>query len=249
MMLEVRDVHTSYGLSQVLFGVSLGVAAGEGVCLLGRNGVGKTTTLRSIVGLTPPRQGRVVFDGDDVTGWPPFRVARRGIGFVPQERRIFADLSVRENLEVARRPPAAGAAWPPARGEGWPPARSAGWSVERVYAAFPILSGLDRRRAGFLSGGEQQMLAVGRALMGNPRLLVLDEPSEGLAPLIVEALAEQIARLKAEGLTLLLAEQNLGLALALADRVCIIDKGRVRFTGTVEAFEADESLRQEDLAV
>ena len=247
MMLEVRDVHTSYGLSQVLFGVSLGVAAGEGVCLLGRNGVGKTTTLRSIVGLTPPRQGHLVFDGDDVTGWPPFRVARRGIGFVPQERRIFADLSVRENLEVARRPPAGLESG--ARDAGWPPARSAGWSVERVYAAFPLLSSLDRRRAGFLSGGEQQMLAVGRALMGNPRLLVLDEPSEGLAPLIVEALAEQIGRLKAEGLTLLLAEQNLGLALALADRVCIIDKGRVRFTGTVEAFEADESLRREYLAV
>jgi branched-chain amino acid transport system ATP-binding protein len=233
-LLEVRDLYTSYDLSQILFGVSLGVAAGQGVCLLGRNGVGKTTTLRSIVGLTPPRQGRVVFDGTDITGWPPYRVARRGIGFVPQERRLFADLSVRENLEVARRAPEAGA-----------PA----WTVERIYAAFPILPKLDRRRAGHLSGGEQQMLAVGRALMGNPRLLILDEPSEGLAPLVVEALADQIAALKAAGMTILMAEQNLALALALADRVCIPDKGRVRFGGSVEEFEADESLRHEFLTV
>ena len=235
MMLEAHDLYTSYGLSQILFGVSLDVAPGEGVCLLGRNGVGKTTTLRSIVGLTPPHRGRVVFDGSDITGWAPFRVARRGIGFVPQERRIFADLSVRENLEVARR--SAGATG------------SAGWTVERVYVAFPHLATLDRRRAGHLSGGEQQMLAVGRALMGNPRLLILDEPSEGLAPIVVEALAEQIDALKAGGMTLLMAEQNLGLALALADRICILDKGHVRFTGSVEAFEADESLRLEYLTV
>jgi branched-chain amino acid transport system ATP-binding protein len=234
MMLEVRDLYASYDLSQILFGVSLGVAAGQGVCLLGRNGVGKTTTLRSIVGLTPPRQGRVVFDGTDITGWPPYRVARRGIGFVPQERRLFADLSVRENLEVARRAPQAG---------------EPAWTVERIYAAFPILPKLDRRRAGHLSGGEQQMLAVGRALMGNPRLLILDEPSEGLAPLVVEALADQIAALKAEGMTILMAEQNLALALALADGICILDKGHVRFTGTVEQFEADESLRHEFLTV
>jgi branched-chain amino acid transport system ATP-binding protein len=233
-MLEVRDLHTSYGLSQVLFGVSLDVAHGRGVCLLGRNGVGKTTTLRSIVGLTPPRQGRVMLDGTDITGWPPYRVARRGLGFVPQERRIFADLSVRENLEVARRRP-----------DGQPPA----WTVERVYAAFPLLAQLDRRRGGYLSGGEQQMLAIGRALMGNPRLLVLDEPSEGLAPLVVEVLAQQIAALKAHGMTLLMAEQNLALALTLADEVCILDKGHVRFTGSVEAFEADESLRHEYLSV
>ena len=235
MMLEVRDLYTSYGLSQILFGVTLEVAAGEGVCLLGRNGVGKTTTLRSIVGLTPPRQGRVAFDGSDITGWPPFRVSRRGIGFVPQERRIFADLSVRENLEVAARRSAA--------------ADKSVCTVESVYAAFPILAQLDRRRAGYLSGGEQQMLAVGRALMGNPRLLILDEPSEGLAPIVVEALAEQIAALKAQGMTFLMAEQNLGLALALADRICILDKGHVRFTGSVDAFEADESLRHEYLTV
>lgn len=233
-MLDIRDVYASYGLSQVLFGVSLRVEAGQAVCLLGRNGVGKTTTLRSIVGLTPPRRGHVVFDGTDVTGWPPHRVARRGIGFVPQDRRIFQDLSVRDNLEVARRPARPG---------------EEPWTVERVYTAFPILGRLDRRRAGYLSGGEQQMLAVGRALMGNPRLLILDEPSEGLAPLVVETLAEQIAALQARGMTILMAEQNLALALALSDHIYILDKGHVRFAGTLAEFEGDESLRHEYLTV
>jgi branched-chain amino acid transport system ATP-binding protein len=232
-MLEVRDLYTSYGLSQVLFGVSLDVAARQALCLLGRNGVGKTTTLRSLVGLTPPRSGRVVFDGIDITGWEPYRVSRQGIGFVPQERRLFGDLTVRENLEVARRTPGAGVPW----------------NVDRVYAAFPILARLDRRRAGHLSGGEQQMLAVGRALMGNPRLLILDEPSEGLAPIVVEALAEQIDMLLEQGMTVLMAEQNLGLALGVADHICILDKGHVRFTGSVQEFEADASLRHEYLTV
>jgi branched-chain amino acid transport system ATP-binding protein len=233
VILEARELYTAYGLSQVLFGVSLTVDAGQAVCLLGRNGVGKTTTLRSLVGLTPPRAGRVIFDGVDVTGWPPYRVARQGIGFVPQERRLFGDLSVRENLEVARRD-----------------ARDvAAWSVERVYATFPILAKLGGRRAGYLSGGEQQMLAIGRALMGNPRLLILDEPSEGLAPLVVEALGEQISALKAGGMTILMAEQNLTLALALSERVHILDKGHVRFAGTVAEFEADATLRDEYLAV
>jgi branched-chain amino acid transport system ATP-binding protein len=233
-MLEVRDLYTSYDLSQILFGVSLDVRGGQAVCILGRNGVGKTTTLRSIVGLTPPHQGRVVFDGTDITGWPPYRVSRRGIGFVPQDRRVFADLSVRENLEVAGRARATTAAV---------------WTVDRVYTAFPILAQLDRRRASYLSGGEQQMLAVGRALMGNPRLLILDEPSEGLAPLVVEALADQIAVLKDEGMTILMAEQNLALALALADRICILDKGSVRFFGSVAEFSASDSLRKEYLIV
>jgi branched-chain amino acid transport system ATP-binding protein len=233
VILEAREIYTAYGLSQVLFGVSLTVGAGQAVCLLGRNGVGKTTTLRTLVGLTPPRAGRVVFDGVDVTGWAPYRVARQGIAFVPQERRLFADLSVRENLEVARRA---------SRG-------AAAWSVERVYATFPILARLDARRAGFLSGGEQQMLAIGRALMGNPRLLILDEPSEGLAPLVVDLLGEQIGALKAGGMTILMAEQNLALALLLSERVYILDKGHVRFAGTVAEFEADQTLRDEYLAV
>jgi branched-chain amino acid transport system ATP-binding protein len=234
MMLEVRDLHASYDLSQILFGVGLEVREGEAVCILGRNGVGKTTTLRSIVGLTPPHRGHVLFNGTDITGWPPYRVSRQGIGFVPQDRRIFADLSVRENLEVARRALAT---------------RTPAWTVERIYTAFPILAQLDRRRAGYLSGGEQQMLAVGRALMGNPRLLILDEPSEGLAPLIVEALADQIAVLKDEGMTILMAEQNLALALALADHICILDKGSVRFFGSVAEFSANDSLRHEYLIV
>jgi len=234
MILEARGIYTSYGLSQVLFDVTLGVGAGEVVCLLGRNGVGKTTTLRSLVGLTPPSAGRIVFEGVDITRWAPYRVARRGIGFVPQERRLFGDLSVRENLEVARR-------GIPTTGESW--------SVERIYESFPILRELDRRRAGYLSGGEQQMLAVGRALMGNPRLLILDEPSEGLAPLIVDALGQQIAALKARGMTVLMAEQNLALALALSERVYILDKGQVRFAGTVAEFRANEALRHEYLTV
>ena len=233
MILEARDLYTAYGLSQVLFGVTVTVDAGQAVCLLGRNGVGKTTTLRSVIGLTPPRAGHVVFDGMDITGWAPYRVARQGIAFVPQERRLFADLSVRENLEVARRG---------ARG-------ASAWGVERVYETFPILEQLDARRAGYLSGGEQQMLAIGRALMGNPRLLILDEPSEGLAPLVVDALREQIRALKAAGMTILMAEQNLILALALSERVYILDKGHVRFAGTVAEFEADRTLRDEYLAV
>jgi branched-chain amino acid transport system ATP-binding protein len=233
VILEARDLYTAYALSQVLFGVTVTVDAGQAVCLLGRNGVGKTTTLRSLIGLTPPRAGHVVFDGMDITGWAPYRVAREGIAFVPQERRLFGDLSVRENLEVARRGASGASAW----------------GVERVYATFPILEQLDPRRAGYLSGGEQQMLAIGRALMGNPRLLILDEPSEGLAPLVVDALREQILALKAGGMTILMAEQNLILALALSERVYILDKGHVRFAGTVAEFEADKTLRDEYLAV
>jgi branched-chain amino acid transport system ATP-binding protein len=233
MILEAHDLYTAYGLSQVLFGVTVTVDAGQAVCLLGRNGVGKTTTLRSLIGLTPPRAGHVVFDGMDITGWAPYRVARQGIAFVPQERRLFGDLSVRENLEVARRGALGASAW----------------GVERVYETFPILEQLDARRAGYLSGGEQQMLAIGRALMGNPRLLILDEPSEGLAPLVVDALREQIHALKAAGMTILMAEQNLILALALSERVYILDKGHVRFAGTVAEFEADKTLRDEYLAV
>lgn len=231
MILEVQELHTAYGLSRVLFGVSLGVDAGECVCLLGRNGVGKTTTMRSIVGLTPPQSGRVVWKGRDITGWPPHRVARAGIGFVPEDRRIFAELTVWENLDVARRA---------ARG---------GWTVERVYTLFPKLRELEGRQGGFLSGGEQQMLTIARTLMGNPELLLLDEPSEGLAPLVVDHLREQIARLKAEGLTILLAEQSTDFSLALADRVYVLEKGSIRFSGPASALRDDEGLRHELLAL
>ena len=232
MILEVRDIHTAYGLSRMLFGVSMELAAGECVCLLGRNGVGKTTTIRSIVGLTPPSAGRIVWKGADITGWPPYRVARAGVGFVPEDRRIFADLTVWENLDVASR----------GRADG-------GWTVERVFDLFPTLEALTDRRGGYLAGGEQQMLTVARTLMGNPELLLLDEPSEGLAPLVVDHLRDQIARLKREGLTILLAEQNVEFSLALADRVYVLEKGSIRFTGPAAALRDNETLRHELLAL
>ena len=233
-VLEVRDVHTAYGLSRVLFGVSIEVHAGECVCLLGRNGVGKTTTMRSIMGLTPPSAGRVLWKGSDITGWAPYRVARAGLGFVPEDRRIFADLTVWENLDVAVRAARGGAG---------------GFSIERVFDLFPKLGELTGRQGGFLSGGEQQMLTIGRTLMGNPELLLLDEPSEGLAPLVVDHLSDQIARLKRDGLTILLAEQNVEFSLALADRVYVLEKGAIRFSGPAARLRADEALRHELLAL
>jgi branched-chain amino acid transport system ATP-binding protein len=226
MLLELEDIHTAYGLSQVLFGISLAVEEGECVCLLGRNGVGKTTTMRSVMGLTPPNAGRVRFKSRDVTGWPPYRVARAGIGFVPEDRRIFAELSVWENLDVARR-----AAARPGR-----------WTMDTVFELFPVLAPLRDRQGGFLSGGEQQMLTIARTLMGNPDLLLLDEPSEGLAPLVVEALLVNIGELKAQGLTILLAEQAVEFSLALADRVYVLEKGAVRFTGPAGTLKADQAL-------
>jgi branched-chain amino acid transport system ATP-binding protein len=230
--LEVHDLHAAYGLSRVLFGVSIAVGPGECVCLLGRNGVGKSTTMRSIMGLTPPHAGRVVWKGRDITGWPPHRVARAGIGFVPEDRRIFADLTVWENLDVASRG-----------------ARPGAWTVERVWDLFPKLRELAGRNGGYLSGGEQQMLTIARTLMGNPELLLLDEPSEGLAPLVVDHLREQIARLKGEGLTILLAEQNVEFSLELADRVYVLEKGTIRFSGSAATLREDEKLRRDLLAL
>jgi branched-chain amino acid transport system ATP-binding protein len=232
-ILTVEDLYTYYGLSQVLFGVSLQVARGECVCLLGRNGVGKTTTMRSIIGLTPPRRGRVVWKGRDVAGRPSYQIARAGIGFIPEDRRIFADLTVWENLDVASRGGRNGG----------------GWTVERVFDLFPKLRELMNRQGGFLSGGEQQMLTIARTLMGNPELLLLDEPSEGLAPLVVEHLKEQIARLKTEGLTILLAEQNIAFSLDLADRVYVLEKGHIRFDGTAREFRDNDAVRQQYLAL
>jgi branched-chain amino acid transport system ATP-binding protein len=231
-LLIVQDVHTAYGLSQVLFGVSLEVGAGECVCLLGRNGVGKTTTMRSVMGLTSPHRGHVRFKDRDITGQAPYQVANLGIGFVPEDRRIFAELTVWENLDVATRR-----------------TRSDGWTVERVFDLFPKLRELVDRRGGFLSGGEQQMLTIARTLMGNPDLLLLDEPSEGLAPLVVDHLKEQIGRLKQEGLTILLAEQNVDFSLDLADRVYVLEKGHIRYEGTAREFREDESIRHQYLAL
>jgi branched-chain amino acid transport system ATP-binding protein len=232
-MLALDRIHTYYGQSHILFGVSLEVRAGEIVCLLGRNGAGKSTTMRSIMGLTPPRAGGIAFEGRPIAGEKPYRVARRGIGYVPDDRRVFADLTVGENLEiVARHSPPAG-----------------GWDKGRVYDFFPPLKRIDRRRAGFLSGGEQQMLTIGRALMTNPRLLLLDEPTEGLAPLIVAMLVEQIGQLKAGGLTVLLAEQNQKVALQLSDRGYVIDNGLIRFHGTIAELRENEEIRRKYLLV
>ena len=225
-LLELEDVHTAYGLSRVLFGISLHVNEGECVCLLGRNGVGKTTTLRSVMGLTPPSAGQVRFKSRDISGWPPYRIARAGIGFVPEDRRVFAELSVWENLEVAER-----AAARPGR-----------FTIDGVFRLFPVLRELRNRQGGLLSGGEQQMLTVARTLMGNPDVLLLDEPSEGLAPLVVKALLAQIGELKTQGLTILLAEQGVEFSLALADRVYVLEKGAVRFTGAAATLKSDRTL-------
>jgi branched-chain amino acid transport system ATP-binding protein len=232
-MLRVVDIHSYYGLSHILFGVSLEVAAGEIVCLLGRNGAGKSTTMKSIMGITPPRQGFIQFKGITCTGQKPFAMARRGIGYVPDDRRVFADLTVGENLEIAER-----------RDD-----RAGVWTKERIYDFFPSLRDIDSRRAGFLSGGEQQMLTIGRALMTNPDLVLLDEPTEGLAPLIVNTLEEQIMRLKESGLTVLLAEQNQSVALRLADRGYVIDNGAIRYHGTCRELAENEEVRRKYLSV
>jgi branched-chain amino acid transport system ATP-binding protein len=232
-LLAVEDIHSAYGLSRVLFGVSLEVAAGECVCLLGRNGVGKTTTMRSVMGLLPPTSGHVRWKGGEITGWAPHRVARAGIGFVPEDRRIFAELSVWENLDVAAR-----AARRPGR-----------WDAAAVYDLFPKLRELRNRQGGFLSGGEQQMLTIARTLMGNPELLLLDEPSEGLAPLVVEDLLANVRELKAQGLTILLAEQGVAFSLALADRVYVLEKGMIKYTGPAAELRADDALRDRLLAL
>ncbi|HEX9749290.1 MAG TPA: ABC transporter ATP-binding protein [Methylomirabilota bacterium] len=228
-MLQVDSIHTYYGESHVLHGVSLRVAPGEAVALLGRNGAGKTTALRSIVGFTPPRAGRVVFEGQAIERWPAYRIARRGLALVPQGRRIFAPLSVRENLLLG--------------------ARSEGWTLERVFALFPRLRERQAQLGGTLSGGEQQMLAIARALLTNGRLLLLDEPSEGLAPLIVREIGTTLQALKAQRLSLLLVEQNYHLALRVADRVYVMNKGQIVYQGTPAGLEADEEIKRRYLGV
>jgi branched-chain amino acid transport system ATP-binding protein len=234
MILEMRDVHTFYGTSHVLFGVSLDVAQGETVCLMGRNGAGKTTTFRSIVGLTPPRSGSILFHGKEIAGAKVHRIARLGVGYVPEDRQIFPNLTVRENLEIGR---SSGTT------------RKEGWSVEKVYALFPVLAKYDRKPGGQLSGGEQQMLTIGRTLMGNPDLVLLDEPTEGLAPVIVIALKEMILRLKEMGTTILLSEQNVKFAVKVSDRVFIIDNGAIRYNNDIKGFVEDERVQKRYLAV
>ncbi len=234
MQLEVADIHTSYGLSKVLFGITFEVGQGEVVALIGRNGVGKTTTMRSVIGLTPPGQGEVRWGGRTITGLPTHRISKLGIGFVPEDRRIFPDLTVWENLDIARRPPANGAE---------------AWDEDRVYELFPDLAEIRDRRGGVLSGGQQQMLTIARSLMGNPTLLLLDEPSEGLAPLVVESLRQTIGRLRDTGLSILLAEQNLEFVLALADRLHILEKGEIKYTGTPVDLRGNQEVLDKYLTV
>jgi branched-chain amino acid transport system ATP-binding protein len=229
-VLELADVHTYYGDSHVLQGLTLGVGPSEVVTILGRNGMGKTTLIRSIIGFTPPRRGRVAFKGEDVTRWPPFRMVERGMALVPQGRRVFPSLSVRENLDVARR----------GRGR---------WTLARVLELFPRLGERAGSRAGKLSGGEQQMLAIGRALMTNPDLLLMDEPTEGLAPLLVREVGRVLGELKREGLSILLVEQNLPLALGVADRVHILSRGQIVHSGRPAELLSNEDVKSRYLGV
>ena len=233
MILTVEKINTFYGDSHILFDVDMSIAEGEVVSLLGRNGAGKTTTLRTIMGLTPPRAGSVCWLGEEVQRLKPHEIARKGVGFVPEDRRIFSRLSVEENLEIGA-----------FKLEG-----PSGWTLERIYGLFPKLEQLKTHKGNELSGGEQQMLAIARALMGAPKLVLLDEPSEGLAPAIVKDVGEMIGRLRDEGIAVLLVEQNTRFACRLSDRVYIIDNGRVRFGGTVAQLEADEELKSRYLAV
>jgi len=232
-MLEVEGIHTFYGLSHILFGVSLKVDPKEVVCLLGRNGAGKTTTMKSIIGIIPPKQGSIRFKGKEIIGIEPYLLARKGIGYIPDDRRIFADLTVGENLEIAIRE---------AKG-------SEGWNKERVYELFPALKDIEHRRGGCLSGGEQKMLAIARALMGNPEFILLDEPFEGLAPLLVFALEDRIRKLREAGLTVLIAEQNVRSTLRISDRGYIIDNGQIRYHGSIEELRENEEVRKKYLLV
>jgi branched-chain amino acid transport system ATP-binding protein len=232
MILEVKGIHTYYGTSHILFDVSINIKEKEAVCLLGRNGAGKTTTLKSIIGLTPPRSGSIKFNGQEIIGKPPYRIASMGIGFVPDDRRIFGDLTVRQNILIARREREGGV-----------------WDLDRIYALFPKLKDLDSHMGSHLSGGEQQMLTIARTLMINPDLLLLDEPGEGLAPLVIETMKEQLGEIKKLGLTMLICEHNVGLATALSDRAYVMDKGTIRYQGTIEDLRKNEEVRKKYLMV
>jgi branched-chain amino acid transport system ATP-binding protein len=233
-MLTVAGLGAQYGRAQILEDVALRVEEGEVMVLLGRNGAGKSTTLKAIIGLVRPSAGRVTFRGQEIAGREPFEIARLGLGYVPEERRIFGELTVLENLEVGRRPA--------------PPGMTP-WTPERLFALFPSLADMRRRPGARMSGGEQQMLTIARTLMGNPRLILLDEPSEGLAPVVVERMAATIGALKRDGLSILLSEQNLHFAGVVADRATIIEKGRIRWEGTMPALQAAAAVREQYLSV
>jgi branched-chain amino acid transport system ATP-binding protein len=232
-MLAVEGLDAFYGRAQILRGVTLAVDAGEVLVLAGRNGAGKSTTLKAIMGLVAPAAGRISFEGRDIAGLPPYRIARAGIGYVPEDRRIFTELTVAENLAVGRQATRGGAAW----------------SEAQLFGVFPNLGLMRDRPGGRMSGGEQQMLAIARTLMGNPRLILLDEPSEGLAPVIVAQMADAIRALKAAGVGILLAEQNLRFAAGIADRAAVIEKGTIVWTGAMDTLMGDAALRAAHLSV
>lgn len=233
-MLEVAKLNSWYGPAHILFDVSLKVMAGEVVALLGRNGAGKSTTMKSIVGLVNRREGKLIFRNDEISTLAPFEIVRKGLGYVPEDRRIFTELTVEENLEVGRQPKRDG---------------SAVWSPERIYEIFPNLAEMRKRSAGRMSGGEQQMLTIGRTLMGNPYLVLLDEPSEGIAPKIVEQMAGAIGLLKREGVSVLLSEQNLHFARLISDRCYILEKGTTQFSGTIAELDSRADLKETYLAL
>ena len=233
-MLEITGLDAYYGRAHILQGLGFAMNRGEVLALMGRNGAGKSTTMKAIIGLVPPAAGTVRFEGQPVQGREPFEIARLGIGYVPEDRRVFSELTVMENLSVGQRPARPGAPH---------------WTPERLFAVFPNLGRMRDRPGGAMSGGEQQMLTIARTLMGNPSLVLLDEPSEGLAPVIVEEMARTILALKAEGLSVLISEQNLHFAGTVADRAAIIEKGMIRFTGTMDELKANEAVRTQYLSV
>ena len=236
-MLELRDVNTFYGTSHVLQGVSFGVPEGRCAALLGRNGAGKTTTIHSVAGLTPPRMGSIAFKGKETAGLSPHKISRLGIGLVPQGRRIFPSLTIRENLSM------------PARGAKSSANGREPWTIERVYGLFPVLKEREGNMGNQLSGGQQQMLAIGRALMTNPDFVLMDEPSEGLAPVIIDQVGEIVLKLKEAGLSILLVEQNVSLACRAADEVLVMNKGRIVWQGKPDELLADEALQHKYLGV
>ncbi len=231
-ILRAEKINSYYGKSHILFDVSLAVSEGETLCLMGRNGAGKSTTFKSLVMAIVPRTGKVIFHGKEITGQKPFRVARLGLGLVPEDRRIFGPLTVQENLLLGRSTERKGI-----------------WGLDRVYEFFPILKEFQNRQGGTLSGGEQQMLTIARTLMGNPAVLLLDEPSEGLSPVMVQTLKGLVLKLKEVGTTILLSEQNIKFAMAVSDKVAIIDKGHIRYESDMDAFRKNDSIKQQFLAV
>lgn len=233
-LLSIEGLDAFYGRAHILYGVDLELGRGEVMALLGRNGAGKSTTMKAVMGLVPPASGKIMFEGRQVAGLEPFEIARLGIGYVPEDRRVFSELTVMENLAVGARPARPGAPH---------------WTPERLFALFPNLGRMKDRPGAAMSGGEQQMLTIARTLMGNPSLVLLDEPSEGLAPVIVEEMAKTILALKDQGLTVLISEQNLHFAGSVADRAAIIEKGAIRFSGTMAQLQADEAMRTQYLSV